>query len=77
MVEKETKMSAIRCAKCGGLTNTAVSQWCDPKIRKDKLAYECYLRVGLTGRWEEGCGWENANKEYELSTLKTLLGRTA
>ena len=46
-------MPAIECAKCGGATNTAVSNWLEPKSRPDKKAHECYLRVE-DGVWFKG-----------------------
>ncbi len=48
-------MSVITCSKCGGLTNTAVSNWLDP-MRKDNKANECYLKRNQENtKWVRGC----------------------
>ena len=69
-------MPAIECAKCGGSTNTAVSNWLEPKSRPDKKAHECYLRVE-DGVWVKGCGWENADPVYEKLSFEKYLGEKA
>ena len=57
-------MPAIRCAKCGGLTNTAVCDWFSP-IRKDGKANECYTRWNKeTKKWERGCGKPDEMTKY-------------
>jgi len=53
-------MPTIQCAKCGALTNTAVSNWTEPEIREDKKAYECYAKI-VGGKWVKGCGYDNCD----------------
>ena len=49
-------MPSIICAKCGGLTNTAVCDWISP-MRKDGKANECYARRNKENtKWVRGCG---------------------
>lgn len=64
-------MPAIECAKCGGLTNTAVSNWTEPEIRKDKKAYECYAKV-VGNKWGKGCGYDNCNPYLKYSVDKLI-----
>ena len=45
-------MSSIVCAKCGGLTNTAVAMWLP--TRADFRAHWCYAKVE-DGMWVKGC----------------------
>jgi len=53
-------MPTIECAKCGGLTNTAVANWIHPEIREDRKAHECYTKM-VDGKWVKGCGYENCD----------------
>lgn len=49
-------MISLICAKCKGLTNTAVCNHLDP-IRRDGKANECYLRWE-NDKWVKGCAYE-------------------
>lgn len=62
----------IECVKCGGLTNTAVSNWIHPQIREDKKAYECYAKA-VNGKWVKGCSYDNCNP-YNKSYIDKLIG---
>jgi hypothetical protein len=69
---RKLTMPAIRCSKCGGFTNTAVSNWLEPKIREDKKAYECYAKV-VNGKWIKGCAYDNCDP-YTKSSVDKLIG---
>ena len=69
-------MAAIKCAGCGGLTNTAVCNWTEPDIRGDRKAHECYIRVE-GGVWVRGCGWDRADPHYGKPLYEKYLGRKA
>ena len=66
-------MPAIKCAKCGGLTNTAVS---DHLGRKDHKANKCYIKVER-GVWVKGCGYDDADPVYDKPSLDKYLGKSA
>jgi hypothetical protein len=51
-------MSTIRCAKCGGDTNTAVA---DHLNNKSGEADCCYARYE-NGKWVKGCGLDDADE---------------
>jgi hypothetical protein len=68
-------MPVIECAKCGGLTNTAVSNWIDPEIREDRKAHECYAKV-VDGIWGKGCAYDNCNPYLKYS-VDGLIGTPA
>ena len=62
-------MSDITCL-CGKLTNTAVSDWCDPR-RKDGKAYKCY--AAWDGKkWVKGCAYDKCDS-YTKQTVDSLL----
>jgi len=67
-------MPAVKCAKCGGDTNTAVSNYWEDR-REDGKAHYCYLRVE-DGKWVKGCGFELADPIYELPSFNALLGKS-
>jgi len=52
-------MSSIICFKCGGQTNTAVSDWIEP-IRSDGKANRCYAKWE-NNKWVEGCAYKEAD----------------
>ena len=66
-------MPAIECIKCGGLTNTAVSNWLHPKSREDGKAHECYAKV-VNGKWVKGCGYDNCDDLYTKPSIDKLIG---
>lgn len=70
-------MSALVCSGCGKVTNTAVCNWIEPKVRPDGQAWECYLRVGEDGNWEKGCAWDKADPYYQKPLFEKYLGRKA
>ena len=62
-------MSDITCL-CGKLTNTAVSDWCDPR-RKDGKAYKCY--AAWDGKkWVKGCAYDKCDS-YTKQMVDSLL----
>jgi len=71
-LNKERKMPTIECSKCGGITNTAVSNWIHPEIREDRKAYECYAKI-LDGKWVKGCSYDNCNP-YLKPSVDNLIG---
>lgn len=62
-------MSDITCL-CGNLTNTAVSDWCDPR-RKDGKAYKCY--AAWDGKkWVKGCAYDKCDSFTKISVDSLL-----
>ena len=64
-------MSAMKCSKCGGETNTAVCDW----RPKDKVVVECYAKVE-DGVWIKGCGYANCDP-FTVEGVDALLGKHA
>lgn len=62
-------MSAVRCQRCGGLTNTAVSDWLDAPRGH---ASRCFVRW-VDGVARRGCAYGEANV-YERSMADSVLG---
>ena len=65
-------MSDLTCDKCGGVTNSAVSDRLDP-YRGDGKANWCYLRVE-SGVWVKGCAWDKADPIYGKPSYEKYLG---
>jgi hypothetical protein len=51
-------MPVITCNGCGGITNTAVSEWDYRNL--DKGATRCYGKW-VDGKWTKGCAYGAAN----------------
>ena len=63
-------MPVIKCAGCGGVTNTACSNHLFP-VREDGKANECYAkREG--NKWVKGCAYDDA-PELTQRSVATLL----
>lgn len=62
-------MSAIKCGKCGGLTNTAVCDW----SLKPTEVRECYAKVEK-GVWVKGCGYDHMDPYMKIG-VNRLLGK--
>lgn len=63
-------MPATTCEKCGGVTNSAVSDY-DFVVKK---ATGCYARVE-NGIWVEGCSFKSCGI-YTMPSVKKLLGKS-
>lgn len=54
-------MPVLKCNNCGGITNTAVSEFDFRDV--DKGAHRCYAKYE-DGKWVEGCAYEDSHKLY-------------
>lgn len=62
-------MPAVICSKCGGKTNTAVSE-VDNYSDWGNKADSCYAKLNEQGKWVPGCTQPNG---YMKSVIKALL----
>lgn len=53
-------MPVIECAKCGGITNSACSNFWTTS-HKDGKANGCYARFE-DGKWVKGCSYDTADE---------------
>lgn len=67
-------MPAIKCANCGQLTNSTLSEFWDHASRNG-MASKCYARL-VNGRWVKGCAYSECNgfqRDFVDNVIKASL----